>query len=201
MVSLVNIRCVVFDFGFTLCSDLYFNVSPPGCPEWQALFRKHIFSYHLLLDQWMRGDLATTDIARKMAEHVHLDLPMIIRFMEQGCENLRLNQAVLNYALAQKVEGRKTALVTLNMDIFDRIVAPVHHLDRVFDVIINSANYHELRKDYLWQLAFQRLGSGIRYGNSLLIDDSATNVSRFQKLGGMGYQYSDDASFVRWLGE
>ena len=31
--DLGTIRCVVFDFGFTLSSDLYFTLVPPGYPE------------------------------------------------------------------------------------------------------------------------------------------------------------------------
>ena len=30
--NLSTIRCIVFDFGFTLSSDLYFKIAPPSYP-------------------------------------------------------------------------------------------------------------------------------------------------------------------------
>lgn len=38
-----EISCVVFDFGFTLCADHYFNYAPPYYPDWQQLCQEIIF--------------------------------------------------------------------------------------------------------------------------------------------------------------
>ena len=87
------------------------------------------------------------------------------------------------------------------MDVFNRFIRPNHKLDELFPVIINSCDYGELDKSKLWPLAFAGLGFQIGYANSLLIEDSLANVKLFRALGGQAYQYSEDTSFGKWLGE
>jgi len=38
-----KIKCVVFDFANTLCSDLYFNIPPCKCDNWTELLNTHVF--------------------------------------------------------------------------------------------------------------------------------------------------------------
>ena len=119
--------------------------------------------------------------------------------MEAGCKNLSMNQAVLDLALAQRPQGRKTTLVTANMDVFSSVIVPSHGLDRLFDVILNTFDYRELDKEVLWPIAFERLGVEFGYDNSLLIEDSSDNVARFRAHGGQAYRFQDDERFVEWL--
>ena len=194
-----KIKCVVFDFGFTLSSEHYFNFSPPGCPQWHAVIQKEIFGDDGIMIPWMKGELTSLDIAGILARHFPLDIPTIATAMEKGCEHLALNPAVRDFAVAQKAAGRKTALVTDNMDVFTKVVVPFHGLDRLFDVILNSADFHEIRKEFLWPIAFERLGGGIGYANSLLIEDGENEPGLFRALGGYAHQYSNDAAFLEWL--
>jgi hypothetical protein len=85
------------------------------------------------------------------------------------------------------------------MDVFTRVVVPSHRLDTIFDVILNSADYGELRKDRLWPIAFEMLGRGIGYHNSLLIEDGPQEPALFRANGGDAYQYEDDDRFRAWL--
>ncbi len=119
--------------------------------------------------------------------------------MEEGCRHLDFNPAVWNFALAQKPAGRKTALVTGNMDVFTKVVVPAHGLDQLFDVILNTADFGEIRKEVLWPMAFERLGGGIGYANSLLIEDGESEPAKFRALGGLAYQYRNDGLFLDWL--
>ena len=116
-----------------------------------------------------------------------------------GCQNLAFNQAVWDFAVAQKEEGRKTALVTANMDVFSTIVVPAHNLEKVFDIILNTFDYKELRKERLWPVAFERLDAEIGYHNSLLIEDGEQEPTKFRELGGWAYQYHNDEQFEAWL--
>jgi phosphoserine phosphatase len=194
-----EIKCVVFDFGFTLSPDYYFNVSPPGCPQWHAVIQKEIFGEPAVTTPWMKGELTSLDIAGMLSKHLSLDTMTIAETMEKGCAHLSLNPAVRDFAAAQKAAGRKTALVTDNMDVFSKVVVPAHGLERLFDVILNSADYHEIRKELLWPIAFERLGGGIGYANSLLIEDGETEPVQFRSLGGYAHQYSNDAALLEWL--
>jgi FMN phosphatase YigB (HAD superfamily) len=194
-----RINCVVFDFGFTLCPDFYFNVAPPEYPHWQQIFQQRIFANKDLVDCWMVNEVTTADIAAVIAQEVDLDLAEIIEYMQEGCKNLSFNPALMQFALAQRSFGRKTALVTANMDIFTQIVVPAHGLDTIFDMIINSADYGEINKEHLWPLAFRQLGKGIGYANSVLIEDSRPAAERFRQLGGLAYRYTGDDAFLGWL--
>jgi FMN phosphatase YigB (HAD superfamily) len=194
-----QIKCVVFDFGFTLSPDYYFNVTPPGCPEWHAVIQKEIFGEAAIVNPWMKGELSSLDIARILSRYFPLDIPTIVATMDQGCQRLHFNQAVWDFAFVQKAAGRKTALVTDNMDVFSKVVVPCHGLEALFDVILNSADFHEIRKELLWPIAFERLGGGIRYANSLLIEDGETEPAMFRALGGLAHQYTDDKAFIAWL--
>ena len=194
-----QIKCVVFDFGFTLSPDYYFNVSPPGCPQWHAVIQEVIFGEPAITNPWMRGEVTSQDIARILSHHLPLDIPTIAASLDKGCQHLQLNPAVRDFAVAQKAARRKTALVTDNMDVFTRVVVPSHGLDQLFDVILNSADFHEVRKELLWLIAFERLGGGIGYANSLLIEDGESQPAMFRALGGVAHQYSNDAAFLEWL--
>ncbi len=194
-----NITCIVFDFGFTLSSDLYFKIPPLECPNFQERIQEHIFADEDLVNEWMRGDVTITDIAGRLAPIVHMEVPRIVQFLELGCQSLEFNEAVLAFALEQRKQGRKTAIVTGNMDVFTKVVVPHHNLAARFDVIINSFDYQEIDKSILWPCAFELLGGGIGYRQSLLIEDGARNVAKFRAHGGYAYQYADDESFRAWL--
>jgi FMN phosphatase YigB (HAD superfamily) len=196
-----NIKCVVFDFGFTLSSDLYFKVAPPNYPHWQKLIQQKIFSDTSLVDAWMQGEVTLTHIAALLSAEVELDQVRIIEYLKIGCQNLAFNPAVLEFALFLREQGVKTAIVTGNMDVFTEVVVPAHRLDEKFDAIVNSCDYQELNKEILWRKAFELLGSEIEYRNSLLIEDGHNNVLKFRKCGGFAYEYQNDELFSTWLDE
>jgi hypothetical protein len=79
------------------------------------------------------------------------------------------------------------------------VVVPAHKLDRIFDVIVNSADYHNIRKEALWPIAFEKLGGGIGYPDSLLIEDGETEPEKFRQLGGYAQQYTNDKAFNKWI--
>src|SRR5215207_7524308 len=111
-----DIKCIVFDFGFTLSSDLYFKVIPPAYPYWRDVIQKYIFDDQQVVEAWMMGNLSIVDIAEILSRYIDMDVPSIVVTMEKGCEHLNFNPAVWNFALAQRGAGRKTALVTANVD-------------------------------------------------------------------------------------
>lgn len=194
-----EIKCVVFDYGLTLSSDFYFKVVPPEYPNWQSIIEESIFSEPEIVNQWMQAKLTITDIAGIISRYVDLELKHIVSIMEEGCKNLHFNQAVWDFAQAQRRQGRKTALVTANMDVFSTVVVPAHNLDQMFDVIINSFDYQELNKEILWPIAFKKLGEGIGYSNSLLIEDGIKNIEKFRERGGIAVQYDNNDLFNQWL--
>jgi FMN phosphatase YigB (HAD superfamily) len=150
-------------------------------------------------DPWMRGELSSMDVAHYLATHTPYAVEELLQSLRQGCSDMRLNPAVWDLAQQQRGLGRKLALVTGNMDVFSETIVPAHGLDEVFHAIVNSADYGTLDKTMLWQHAFDLLGEGCTFANSLLIEDSRANVEHFRALGGQAYQYTDDASLRAWL--
>jgi FMN phosphatase YigB (HAD superfamily) len=194
-----DITCIIFDFGFTLSSDLYFKVAPPEYPNWQELIQQNIFSNNDLVDTWMAGRITLHNIAEELASLVEMDVKKIVDFLELGCQNLSFNEAVLNFAIRQREAGKKTAIVTGNMDVFTKVVVPFHGLRDKFDLIINSFDHQEIDKTVLWQKVFEFFGDGTGYCQSLLVEDGTNNVRKFRAHGGHAYQYENDMLFLKWL--
>ena len=191
------IRCVVFDFYKTLCSEHYFL--PLGLPFVDSV-AELVFgdNSEKWADPWMRGDLSSADIAEYLSRHSTYTKVEILDGLRQGCANMHFNPEVWRFAQSQKRSGRRTVLATLNMDVFTEVIVPSHTLESMFDVIVNTADIGTLEKDLLWQQAFDALPDGVSFSNSLLIDDSATMVSLFSELGGTAYQYGHDDELRKW---
>lgn len=193
-----NINCIVFDFANTLCSDMYFQTHPTKCQNWRELFQEHIFKKHWLTE-WCNGSVNSDQIAYLMKDHVKMPIDEILFEMKEGCKNLTFNKAVLDFALSQIKGQRKTALVTANIDLFSEVIIPHYQLNSIFNVVVNSADYHTDDKLQLWNIAFKLLGTEANFGSSLLIDDSEKWVNGFRQAGGTGFRYTNDRAFLDWL--
>jgi FMN phosphatase YigB (HAD superfamily) len=190
-------NCVIFDFHRTLCSDVYFR--PLGESALSRIQRLLFGSDQTLVNQWMSGHIKTPDIAGYLSPHLQIPAPDIAAALRQGCRDFVLHPAIWQFAQAARNAGKRTALVTINMDVFSEEVVSALGLHEVFEVIVNSADHRELDKSRLWPIAFESLATGMTYTNSLLIDDNIHAVRQFTSAGGNAYQYTDDASFLAWL--
>ena len=180
-----NLRCIIFDFAFTLSSDHFGN-------KYEAAYGKFVFGEDCghISSPWMEGRVSSHDIAEFLASKLELPPKIIHDDLIQSCVNFKFNPEVWDFALAQRQAGRKTAIVTINADVFTKVIVPAHNLENIFDVIVNSADYGEPCKEVLWQMALDKLGSEYSFSDCLLIDDAAHNVQRFQELGGCSYLYT-----------
>ena len=197
--DLRHIRCIVFDYGFTLSSGLYFNVSPPEVPEWPDLVQRVIFGRDDITHPWMCGEIGLGDIATLLADETGMETEAVLGYLRHGCMDLGFNEAVYEFACWVRSTPLKSALVTGNMDVFSDVIVPSHRLDGLFDVIVNSADVGTCDKTLLWPIAFQSVGNGISYSHSLLIEDGEGNPTAFRKRGGIAHQYIGDAEFGEWL--
>ena len=197
-----EIKCFVFGFGGTLSSHPYFYVCPPNCPDWVDLFQNHVFSEDSpVFDQWMEGTISAEDVAAMMAPITRLTGNEVLEHMRKGMRNLSQNDAVRRLAITAKEMGKRTALVTGNIDLFDSVVVPDLGLESLFDVIVNSSRSGELRKLHLWDEAFKMVGGDTTYETSLLIEDSSKSVNMFREQGGFGHHYRDDQTLKTYMKE
>jgi len=192
------IKCIVFDFAGTLCSDPYFL---PLGPVFLEIVSERIFGQNSeqWADPWMCGEISSREIAAHLSRLSDLTEDAILGGLHDGCRTLRFNPAVWEFANVQKRAGRKAVLATANMDVFTQIVVPSHSLASIFDVIVNTSDFGTLNKEVLWQEAFRRLGYGVTFSNSLLIDDSPRMTSTFIEMGGAAHQYTNDGELQDWL--
>ncbi|MDP6455453.1 MAG: hypothetical protein QF898_19400 [SAR202 cluster bacterium] len=194
-----DFREVVIDFGFTLCSDYYFR-------ELGTRYEKRITELVFSRDseigrQWMGGLVSSEDVAEYLSNHLDISANDIHSALTRGCTQMSFNKAVWDFARSQRADGRKTALVTVNADIFRDVIVPSHGLDREFDTIVSSSDFGVKlpSKQTLWDTAFEALGAEFGYANSLLIEDTRREVELFRNLGGAAHQYRNDSEFNDWL--
>ncbi|MCP4641799.1 MAG: haloacid dehalogenase-like hydrolase [bacterium] len=200
MIDPDTITSVIFDFDGTLCSGRYF--APLGADALRRIGRL-VFGENSArwADPWMRGELTCRDIAGYLSGHLDLSEDHILSALREGCANLTFNPAVHAFARQQREAGRKTALVTANMDVFTEVVVPAHGLDALFDIVLNTADHGTLDKDVLWRKAFATFGPEHTYASSLLIEDNPKMTALFESLGGNAHQYVEDGAFRMWLAE
>ena len=200
MIDPTQIDSIIFDFAGTLCFGRYFE--PLGQESLDAVGTL-IFgdSSPRWADPWMKGDLTSQDIASYLSEHLTHSEEDILSALRHGCSNMTFNPVVHGFALEQREAGRKTALVTANMDVFSEVVVPAHELHSVFDLVLNTSDHRTLDKSILWHKALGVFGPGFSFATSVLIDDSPRMITLFRSLGGHAYQYEGDPAFQAWLEE
>ena len=197
--NLSDIRAVVIDFGFTLSSDYYFRELGSRYTE---RITELLFSRDSAISRrWMGGLVTSKDVAECLSDHLDASAEDIYSALARGCSRMSFNQAVRDFAMNQKAQGRKLALVTVNADIFKDVIVPSHGLDREFDTIVSSSDFKtELpSKQPLWDAAFDALGPEFGYANSLLIEDTRREIELVRELGGSAYRYRNDPDFIGWL--
>lgn len=200
MIDPAHIDSVIFDFSGTLSCGRYFE--PLGQESLDAIgslvFGRGSAQW---ADPWMKGELTSQNVASYLGKILPESEDDILSALHQGCSSMTFNPAVRRFALQQREVGRKTALVTANMDVFTEVVVPAHSLDTLFDIVLNTSDYQTLDKSVLWRKALDAFGPGFSFGTSLLIDDSLRMVSLFRSLGGHAVQYDEDEAFQTWLEE
>ncbi|MAF52420.1 MAG: hypothetical protein CL694_05340 [Chloroflexi bacterium] len=193
------IRAIVVDFGFTLCSEHYFNRLGP---EMSSRASQILFGPQSeMTGRWMSGLTASRDVAAYLSGFLEISPESIHDALVRGCSDMHFNDAVWSFVKRQRDAGRKLALVTTNADIFSNVVVPAHGLNDAFDVIVNSADYgvRLKSKQPMWDRAFDALGAACGYDGALLVEDTLKEVRLFRELGGQAYHYKGDAAFTAWL--
>lgn len=113
---------------------------------------------------------------------------------------MELDKEVIDLVKSLNRSGKKVGLVTDNMDVFTTITVPSHKLGKLFDVIINSADYGLLKKDdhgKLFEISLEMLKE--KFENSLMIDDSEATIKLYEQKGGRGFVYHNIVELKSFL--
>ena len=151
---------------------------------------------------WMRGKYSYQEINGVISDATGVPFSKVTELFKTGVRQMRINPALIQFALSLKRRGIRIALVTNNMDIFNEITIPEKNLADVFPVIINSFDYKLMKQDEngkLFDIALVKLGLD-SYQGVYLIDDSPTYCTIFTAKGGNAYQYSGQKEFESVVG-
>jgi FMN phosphatase YigB (HAD superfamily) len=200
----MRFETILFDFHGVLCSDHLFVGLETVHPRAHRFIEKDIFGGGSdIPDRWMRGEISVDDVKRYISDNTGVDRDLLSRVLRESIEAMRIEARLLALARRLSAAGGRVALVTDNMDVFNRLVVPHHGLGGYFPVIVNSCDHGLLKKEEngaLFDIALEKLGvSG--FDKTLLIDDSKSVGPVFKGRGGTVYLYETYERFEPWMGD
>jgi hypothetical protein len=183
----MQIECLLWDFGNTLCDELSLW---RATPEWMEVYRSFDDG---LGAAWSRGDLDTSGFVAELARRMPLTEVEIL-------SHLRRTELFeffpFTYAFFRD-RHLPQAIVTVNPAYFSEVIVPGCGLDKVTDVIVVSGEERTIDKGELCRRALQQMNFDCDPSRALLIDDKKSNLDAWAGRGGSGYLYTTDSKFRR----
>jgi FMN phosphatase YigB (HAD superfamily) len=188
MTSSRHVRCLLWDFGNTLCDELsLWRVSP----EWMEVYRS-FDDEDGIGSAWSLGDLDAHEVVAKLARRMSLNEAEIRAHLSRTD---LFDFFPFTYAFF-RARHLPQAIVTVNPSVF-REMAQRLGFDEVTDAIVVSGEEKTVDKGELCQIAVQRMAIACANEQALLIDDKPSNLDAWARRGGAGYLYTTDAAFRR----
>ncbi|KKQ34414.1 MAG: hypothetical protein US52_C0060G0003 [candidate division WS6 bacterium GW2011_GWA2_37_6] len=195
------IKTIIFDFDGVLCKDYFYTNLQTTHPKVSEFIETKIFDKGSKIpDKWMRGELSSDDINKIISKETSIDFKELSELFVESIKIMQIDQRLLDLAKLLTAKGREIALVTNNMDIFSIVTIPHNKLDKIFPIIVNSADHKLLKQDEngkLFDIAMSKL-NGPKYTETLLIDDSLRARKIFQNKGGRTFPYKTYEQFRPW---
>ena len=182
-----SVRCLLWDFGDTLCDERF--IWSAG-PEWMEIYRT--FDDGGLGNAWNLGKIDTTQFAEELSSRLEYSTDYIVSFMEERCKHIEFYE--YTFAFFQK-RTLPQAIVTVNPDLFTQVISPTWNLENFCDVIITSWEEGTDDKRVLNQLAIEKMGLGCEFDEAVLIDNKKSNIDDWVGVGGSGYHFLGDEKF------
>jgi hypothetical protein len=181
----MHVRCLLWDFGDTLCDELSLWRESP---EWMEVYRSFDRG---LGAAWSLGDLDTDGFVAELAKRMPLSEAEILAHLKR----IDLFEFFpFTYAFFRD-RHLPQAIVTVNPTAFSEIIVPGLALDEVTDAIVVSAEERTIDKGELCRRALERIGIGCDSSQALLIDNKQSNLDAWARHGGIGYLYTTDSAF------
>ena len=181
-----DIRCLLWDFGDTLCDETFIWSSGP---EWRTLYET--FDDGLGHD-WCLGKLDTDGFARAASERIPLNPEQIVAHMRERCSHINFFDFTYDFFKARHLPQ---AIVTVNPDLWSHVIVPLHGFAEATDVIVSSWEEQTIDKGILCRLALERMELECGPSEALLIDNKQANLDAWIDQGGRGYLFTTDYAF------
>ncbi len=194
-------KTFAFDFDGVLSGDYFYANLKETYPEVHRFIQEKVFSSESgMVDRWMRGQLTSDQVNEFISKNTEIDFNELSKLFIESVKAMRLESRLISLAEKLKEGSCKIALVTNNMDVFNKITVAHHQLGRIFPVIVNSFDYGVMKHEEngkLFDIAMSQLGNN-SYEDALLIDDSAKARNMFEQKGGSTYAYENYPDFINW---
>ena len=191
------IRCLLWDFGDTLCDERFIWSSGP---DWMEVYRS--FDDSGVGASWSLGELNTREFAKRLSKQMNRDAASIVAHMIERCNHIRFFEKTYAFFKARHLPQ---AIVTVNPDLFSEVIVPLCGFDVDCEAIVTSWQEGTFDKNILNRLALERMGllddtcedGACDNANALLIDNKKSNIEAWLGIGGAGYHYTNDETFER----
>jgi FMN phosphatase YigB (HAD superfamily) len=197
-------KTIIFDFDGVLCRDYFYTNLKASYPEVSDFINTKIFvKGGDVSDKWMRGEFAADDVNKIISDNTGINFDELSNLFIESVYAMKIDNRLLDLAKTVVLEGKKVALVTNNMDVFNEITIKNYNLDKIFPVIVNSCDYGIMKHDEngrLFDIAMEKLGV-LNYDGALLIDDSSKARTAFESKGGATFPYENYEQFEPWMKE
>jgi FMN phosphatase YigB (HAD superfamily) len=197
----MDYEAVLFDFDGVLCRGRFYEKTLlPAHKKIYEWIQKNIFGNKELVRKWMRNRIVSAEINELISKSTGIEYELLDQLYKKSVNEMILENDIMDLVRSLKLSGKKIGIVTDNMDIFSEIVIKKNRLDKIFDIVINSADYGVLKKDQngkLFDIALFSLNEKIE--NSLLIDDSRSVVELYERKGGHGFVYKNFSGLKSFL--
>jgi phosphoglycolate phosphatase-like HAD superfamily hydrolase len=181
----MRVRCLLWDFGDTLCNELsLWRVSP----DWMEVYRSFEDG---LGAAWSLGELDTRGFASELARRMPLSEAEILAHLKRTD---LFEFFPFTYAFF-RARHLPQAIVTVNPAHFSEVLVPAFGFAAVTEAIVVSAEEKTIDKGELCRRALERMDLGCDPSQALLIDNRKSNLDAWARQRGIGYLYTTDAAF------
>lgn len=183
-------KVVFLDWNGTLSNSKFWGHLEETDPELFSSIETALFGQlRSLIKPWMKGDIESEYVIRKIANHGRLNYSQILNEFIHSCKNMEyVSKEVPSLIKRLQKKGAKVVVATDNMDSFNRWTLRYMDECNIFDDVLNSHYLRGMKKDT------DRQGQSIFFSDfikkhylkpddSLLIDDSPDDIETIEGFG------------------
>jgi|ERR1044072_917799 FMN phosphatase YigB (HAD superfamily) len=187
-------RAILVDFNGTISTDKFWRSLPPAQLD---RIQNYLFGTNSdLVKSWMRGQIATQDIALSISQATNIDCGLLLSTLKADCETMFVDPDII--CQLKLLRSRfQVHLVTANMDCFNQTVKALS-LYNSFDDIINSAEIALLKTDNCFFDWFSNRYN-IPLSECALLDDDVSVGIEFTQRGGRYFRVRNPAETLAHL--
>jgi len=198
----MTIKAIISDFDGVLSTSKFYNGLDP---ELSVQIQNFLFSNkgYFLTKSWMHGEISFEELHLILGKKFNIASELLNQTLVQDVKDFEINWDLIHLLNSYKDKYKiPLAILTDNMDVFDRYTVPHHKLDKYFDFIVSSSNASLQKVDNNWQIIQGTINRfGVKNSEVLIIDDSKKMQLASEKLGFKFYLYNSETKndFKEWL--